>query len=158
MWGDAGAVPACEPDRRALGGPKPCPSKPGRPRAAGQQGQRELARQGRGEGSPLARVRDRISRFKSGSGRAKPGDKVRGRGQGPRWRRASDRARKQQRSIGIAGRLHPEPEFPARGGARQALPGRPCPLAAGPGHRHSGPRPRGMRGKRSPETSPIQFQ
>lgn len=90
-----------------------CPSKPSKRRvAAGQQGQRALTRRDQARDRRGARVRDRITRFKSRSGRAKRGYRVRARSRSP-VEAGSGPVPKPQRGNSNAGKLHPETQVPS---------------------------------------------
>lgn len=103
-----GAVGAGGRDRPALAGPKPCPSEPGERRAtAGQAGSAGISAPGPRRGIAAGRE------FETGLAGSKAGQRElneatrSARGQGPRWRWASRRARKPQRRDRYCGEAAP---------------------------------------------------
>lgn len=104
-----GAVRACVRDRPALAGPKPCPSKPGEPRAAaGQAGSAGISAPGPRRGIAAGREFETgLAGSKAGQGELNEATRS-ARGQGPRWRWASTPRGNRSGEIATSGRLRRE--------------------------------------------------
>lgn len=141
------AVGAGGRGRPALAGPKPCPSEPGERRAtAGQAGSAGISAPGPRRGIAAGRE------FETGLAGSKAGQRElneatrSARGQGPRWRWASRRARKPQRGDCYCGEAAPGSPSSSAFGRSAGSPGKAVSSGGcGIGTLPSGPRPRGIR-------------